>query len=83
MDSDTYWEIWDIVSRNLLMDFDTEEEALDWVWEVIRGDGIGATFELALGSRPGSADQALRGSALAERAFRRAVACAEREATAV
>jgi hypothetical protein len=80
MNCDPYWEIWDLVSRNCLMDFDSEADALDWIWTVIREEGIAATLALSLGSTPGTRADVTSGSALAERAFRRAMVCAEREA---
>jgi hypothetical protein len=65
------------------MDFDTEDEALDWVWQVISTEGIGATLVLSLGPNPGTRADVLHGRALAEHAFNRAMSCAEREAAAV
>src|SRR5579883_1170564 len=83
VDGERSWEIWDTVSRNLLMDFDTEDEALDWVWQVITAEGIGVTLVLSLGPNPGSRAEVLRGRALAERAFNQAMSRAERAAAAV
>lgn len=74
------WEIWDTVSHNLLMDFDTEDDALDWVWQAIIDEGVGVTLVMSLGPNPGTRAEVLRGRALAERAFNRAMSCAEREA---
>ena len=59
-----YFELWDTDTRNLLYDFDTEEEALAAAWELIavnpsiypermalaRGNSDGTTTWLASGS---------------------------------
>ena len=83
VDAEKSWEIWDTVSRNLLMDFGTEDEALDWVWQAIAAEGVGVTLVMSLGPNPGNRAEVLRGRALAERAFSRAMSCAEREAAAI
>ena len=42
------YELWDIASRNLLDDFDTEAEALDAVLELIALNGTDCTDSMAL-----------------------------------
>lgn len=68
-----HWEVWDTASRNLLEDFDSREDGLAWVWEVVRREGIEASFDLALGRHRGSPNDVLRGLELAEHAFADAI----------
>ena len=42
------YELWHTASRNLLYDFDTEEEALDAIRQLAALNGPGTTDELAL-----------------------------------
>ena len=44
----TGYELWSTASRNLLYDFDTEDEALATIRELIVLNGPGTTDELAL-----------------------------------
>ena len=44
-----YFEIWDVVTRNLLYDFDTLEEALDAVYELAEANPEPGRVNLALG----------------------------------
>lgn len=44
-----YYEIWDVVTRNLLYDFDTLEEALDAVHELVDANPEPGRVNLALG----------------------------------
>jgi hypothetical protein len=64
------WEMYDTASRNALGDFDSEDEALAWVWAVIREEGLVAVLDLALGVLPGGPEETVFSLALAERAFR-------------
>jgi hypothetical protein len=73
------WEIYDTASRNALEDFDSEDAALAWLWTVIREEGLAAALNLALGVLPGGPEETVFGLALAERAFRWAAGCVERE----
>jgi hypothetical protein len=73
------WEMYDTASRNALGDFDSEDEALAWVWAVIREEGLVAVLDLALGVLPGGPEETVFGLALAERAFRWTASSVERE----
>ena len=42
------YELWDMESRNLLDDFDTESEALEVIRELIELNGVACTGALAL-----------------------------------
>jgi hypothetical protein len=44
-----YFEIWDVVTRNLLYDFDTIDEALDVVQELAVANPESGRVNLALG----------------------------------
>ena len=64
------YEIWDVATRNLVGDYDTEEQALAFVREVASEHGLPAAEELALGkvNKRGQALLVAAGKELCQRA---------------
>ena len=64
-----HYELWEVLSRNLLADFDTEPEALTAVRELLAVNPAEMADELALVWRDGADGGTIaRGAALAARA---------------
>ena len=65
------WEVWDLVSRNLLADFETESEALAFVRDML-GQGCKATELVLILDDPALADEELPPGVTGEELARRA-----------
>ena len=68
-----YYELWDLRTRNLVDEFDTEAEALEFVFDVLQTSGKAAASGYLLGLQDIEAENGTTiadGEALVQRAMR-------------